>query len=50
MSTAPEPLGGMTLREIVRDQLRHSPNPDPHVIVGYVLPLLARAQSGSGFA
>ena len=38
------------LREIVGDQLRPGPNPDPHVIVDYVLPLVDRARSGSGFA
>ena len=38
------------LREIVGDQLRHGPNPDPHLIVDYVLPLVDRARSGSGFA
>ncbi len=44
MATAPQPVpspyAGLSLREIIRDQLHHSPVADPHVIVAHTYRLL----------
>jgi hypothetical protein len=47
MSTAaavPSPYAGLSLREIVRDELRLSANPDPHTIVDRLLAVLPADQ------
>lgn len=36
----PSPYSGMTLREVVRDQLAHSPVPNPHALVDHIYRVL----------